>query len=76
MNWLVEVVESQDFIISNLDFLGELSSELFFFSDLLLKRPKHLVILFASLISFTDFLSPLVLVSEDSFLHLKSGGKS
>lgn len=74
LNWLVEVMESQNFIVSHLDLLLEISSELFLLCDLLLKSPEHLVVLLTSLISFTNLLRPLILVSQDSLLNLKSGG--
>ena len=74
LNWLVEVMESQNFIVSHLDLLLEVSCELFLLSDLLLESSEHLVVLLASLISFTNLLGPLVLVCQHSFLNLESGG--
>lgn len=74
LNWLVEVMESQNFIVSHLDFLLEISCELFLLCDLLLEGSEHLVVLLTSLISFTNLLRPLVLVSQDSLLDLESGG--
>jgi hypothetical protein len=67
-------MESQNFIVSNFDLFRKLSGELLFLGDLLLEGSKHLVVLLTPLISFSHLLSPLVLVSENSFLHLNTSG--
>ena len=74
LNWLVEIVKPQNFIVSNLYFLGEFSRELLFILDLYLECPEHLMVLLTPLISFTNFLSPLVLINQDGLLHLNSSG--
>lgn len=74
LNWLVEVMESQNFIVSHLDLLLEISCEFFLLCDLLLESAEHLVILLTSLIGFTNLLRPLVLIGQDSLLNLESGG--
>lgn len=69
-------MESEDFVISDLDFACEFLSELLLLLELNLELTKHLMVLLAPLVSFSHFKSPLVLVDEHGLLHLKAGGNS
>jgi len=71
LSWLVQVVESQNFIVSYFDFGGKVLSELLFRSKTMLKLLDGVVVSLASFISLSYFLRPLILINKDSVLDLK-----
>jgi len=71
LGWLVQVVESQNFIVSYFDFGGKVLSELLFRSKAMLKLLDGVVVSLASFISLSYFLRPLILINKDSVLDLK-----
>jgi hypothetical protein len=65
-------MQTQNFVVTDLDLGSELLGELLLLLKLQLESREHLVVLFYSLVSFTDLKSPLVLIYEHSVLHLKA----
>ena len=55
-------MESENFIISDLDFQSKFLVELLFSSEFVLKIGYHKLELMASLVRLSDFYSPLVLI--------------
>lgn len=60
---LEQVVQAQDFIVSDLGFLSEFLVELLLGTQLVLKVVDHKLELVASLVRLPDFYSPLVLIA-------------
>ena len=65
-------MKSQDFLVSNLDLGSELSTKVLFANQFSLEVWNHKMVLFASFISLTNFLSPLVLINESCLLIMES----
>lgn len=70
--WLVQLVQSEDLLVSDLDLASKLLSELYFSLKLRLQLINNILILLTSLISTSDLVCPLVLVNKCPILGKKT----
>ena len=72
LSWSIHIVKSKNLIIAHFQFLNQIFGVILLFYKFLLDFLKHLNVLFAPLIGFPNFRSPLVLVNENGLLNAMS----
>lgn len=68
----IQIVKSEDLVIAHFHLLNEVLGIILLINQSLLELLKHLDVLFAPLVGFPDFRSPLVLVNENGLLNTMS----
>ena len=65
----IQIVEPEDLVVAHFHLLNQVLGVVLFVYESLLELLKHLDVLFAPLVGFAHFGSPLVLVNENGLLH-------